>query len=70
MTRDEFVLKSVRAAEREISVPSGWWGTYRDVTNGIARVRFSRDCWVISTDGKVVARHGSRECAIRKAASL
>lgn len=70
MTRDEFIEKATRVAEYALQIPAGWWGVYRDVTNGIARVRFSRDCWVVSLDGKVVSRHDSRSFAIGKAAKL
>lgn len=75
MTYPEFVAKTIRAAERELQVPVGWWGTWRDVTNGKERVRLSRNAWILSTTrgqgtrsrAVVVSRHDSRAFAIAKA---
>lgn len=74
MTRAEFTVFAIKAAERALQVPPGWWGTWRDVTNGIERVRLSRDAWVLSTTrgqgtrsrARVISRHDSRAFAISK----
>lgn len=72
MTRTQFVEMAIREMEREIGVPakSGWWGTYRDVTNGIHRVRLVRDAWVLSYYNNVISRHASKKFAISKARKL
>lgn len=71
MTRDEFIARAVKSAERDLGVPAGWWGTWRDITNGIARVRFaSGKVWEVSLDGKRISLHARREGAIRQASKL
>jgi hypothetical protein len=71
VTRDEFRARAVRAAERELDVPAGWWGTWRDVTNGAVRVRFTRgEAWEVSCAGMRISIHDRREGAIRKASKL
>lgn len=74
MTREQFTAKALRAAERAIRVPPGWWGTWRDVysPSGTVRIRFSNHgrCWVIRHNGIVVSRHDSRSFAIAKARKL
>jgi len=73
MKREEFVKKAVRAAERKLKIPSGWWGTFADVhgPRGI-HVKFSasRTCWVIYQHGDRVSLHDSRDWAILKAKKL
>lgn len=71
MTRQEFFAKAIRTAERALYVPTGWWGRWRDVTNGTVRVAWSRSGgWRITVGGHVISRHDSRSSAIRKAANL
>jgi hypothetical protein len=74
MTRDEFEAKAIRAAEKALRIPAGWWGTYRDVCAWygtlFVRVRFSVSYWVLSIDGKVASKHDSRGSAISKGSRL
>lgn len=70
MTRKQFVEIATMAAERHIEVPTGWWGKWRDVTNGVVRVTFTGSCWRVSRKGVAISRHDSRNFAIRKAAKL
>lgn len=72
VTRAQWVAKVVRYAESQLGVPhgAGWRGTWRDVTNGKARVRLSGSEWVVSVAGKQRSRHDSRTSAIRKARKL
>lgn len=76
MTRQQFIDSAVRKAERAICVPPGWWGTWRDVTNGLIRVTRHRSGWVIrrlnwSNKDKIewtrISKHASRADAMRKA---
>lgn len=68
MTRAEFVDRAVRAAEKALHVPPGWWGTYSDVHGpGAVRVRWSGQCWAVRHDGVLVSRHDSRSYAITAA---
>jgi len=70
MTREQFIARAVRAMERSVGAPAGWWGTWRDVTNGTARVLFSSGAWTVSLRGKRVSRHDSRAHALAKARKL
>jgi hypothetical protein len=70
MTRDKFIAKAVRAAERALEVPPNWWGTWRDVTDGTVRVKFTGSCWRISCAGMKMRDHDSRALAIRQAARI
>lgn len=71
MTRQQFIDKAVRAAERKLIIPSGWWGTWSDAHGPAGqRVRFSGLCWVVSSAGGIISRHDSRAGAIRKAKRL
>lgn len=70
MTRAQFIVKATREAERNLRIPPGWWGTWNDVTNGAARVKFSGSCWTVSIRGKRISRHDSRAFAISKARAL
>ena len=70
MTRREFEARAIRNAERYLGVPAGWWGTWRDVTDGVARVRFTGRAWRLWRRGKKVSDHDSRSGAIRKAGAL
>jgi hypothetical protein len=71
VTRSEFIARAVRAAERAIEVPQGFFGVWRDVTNGVVRVRFTRsDEWEVSRAGMRISLHSLREGAIRKASKL
>jgi hypothetical protein len=67
VTRREFVDKAKFAAERRLGIPTGWWGTWTDVTNGVVRVTFTRRWWRVSCAGRTVSRHDSRSFAIAKA---
>lgn len=72
MTRQQFIARAVRTAERNLGIPQGWWGTWRDFTNGTVRVRL-RGSWewrVTWCSGTEISRHDSRAGAIRKAAKL
>lgn len=75
MTRKEFearaIHNAIRNAERRIRVPPGWWGTWYDVRGpGGWRVRWSRDRWIVSRDGKCRSPVNKRDDAIRKARRL
>lgn len=70
MTRKQFEESAIRSKEKDLRIPRGWWGTYRDVTDGVRRVRFSSGVWIVSLRGKIASRHDSRSFAIRKAARL
>jgi len=70
MTKKQFVDRAVRAAERELRVPPGWWGTWRDVTDGESRVHFTGRGWRVSRKGSGISDHDSREFAIRKATKM
>jgi hypothetical protein len=72
MTRQQFIDRAVRKAERENQIPKGWWGGWREITNGSTVVRFipSSWCWVIKKDGRQVSKHDSRTFAIAKARRL
>lgn len=72
MTRQQFIDKAVRAAERKLIIPFGWWGTWRDVHGPAGqRVRFSGLCWVVSSAHRgVIGRYESRAGAIGKARKL
>lgn len=71
MTRPEFVERATRDAEKKLSIPRGWWGTWRDVSgpNG-QRVLFSAGVWTVSLNGVRISRHDSRPFALRKAAKI
>jgi hypothetical protein len=78
MTREQFIERATRAAERSIAAPPGWWGTWRDVRGPDGqRVHFSTGVWQIarasvSRPGKWIriSRHDSRAFAIRKARTM
>jgi hypothetical protein len=71
MTRKQFIERALRIIERSLLIPRGWWGTWRDVTNGSVRVRYSGGgIWTLSVRGKRVSRHDSRAGAISKARKL
>lgn len=73
MTRQSFVEKVIRDAERRLGLPKRWWGdSWSNVysPDGL-RIKFSGSCWVVrSRNGKIISRHDSRESAIRKARTL
>jgi hypothetical protein len=71
MTRAQFVARAVRAAERELRIPRGWWGTWRDFANGKVRVHLVGTWrWHVTRRGVLVSKHDSRSGAIGKAAKL
>lgn len=73
MTRQEFIEKATRRMERDLGLPPGWWGTWRDIYGPYGvRVRYSSGgIWTArSLNGKVIGWHDSRAGAIRKARSL
>lgn len=77
MTRQQFIDRATRDAERALHVPPGWWGTYRDVRGpDDQRVHFSGGAWTVarasvSKSGSWlrISRHDSRTFALRKARS-
>lgn len=74
MTRRQFEEAAVRIAERNLGLPPGWWGTYRDV-HGPAGERVLKrqrglSGWIVSFRGEVVSLHDSRSGAIAKARKL
>jgi len=52
VTRDEFVKKAVRAHEKVLGIPEGWWGDYHEIRNERVLVRWSRSatCWIVYGD--------------------
>jgi len=74
MTRDEFVSKAVRKAERRLGLPEGWWGTYERVhaPNGHASVRWSPiGRWrIYGLTGAFISTHDSRAYAVKKLVRL
>lgn len=68
MTREKFVANAVRAAEKALYVPAGWWGRWTDVRGPLGeRVHFSAGAWTsVRADG-ARQRHDSRTSAIRAA---
>lgn len=71
MTRSQFTARAIRNAERDLGVPPGWWGTWRDVTDGAVRVSvYARSGWKITLRGKRISTHDSRSFAITKARKL
>jgi len=73
MTRDQFVAKAARAAEKTLGLPDGWWGTWREVRGPFGqRVSWStsRRCWNVWKRGMLISRHDSRDFAISKARKL
>lgn len=70
MTRAKFIEKAVRAAERTLDIPAGWWGTYLKIDGPRGeRVRFSQTWseWsVVNRDGRK-SWHDGRAAAIRAA---
>ena len=72
MTRKDFETKAIRAAERTLHLPRGWWGTYSAIYSpgGLVTVRFSGRCWVVRCDGRIVSKHDSRFGAIKKARAV
>lgn len=72
MTRKEWETKTLRAEEKALGVPPGWWGNYHDVRSprGV-RVKFSGRWWIVrNPPGVILSRHGSRSVAIRKAKAV
>ena len=72
MTRQQFIDKATRVAERDLGIPAGWWGTWRDVYGpGGIRVSFmASGGWHLTQRGKSVSKHDSRAFAITKARKL
>lgn len=76
MSQLKFIEKAVRHMEKAYRIPRGWWGTYTEATNGIARVVFSRRAWFVyrsKSDGlrwTLISKHDSREHAFRKARTI
>ena len=72
MTRKEWEARTIRAEEKSLGVPAGWWGIYDDLHSprGV-RVKFSGRFWTVR-DGKgdVAGQYDSRAYAIKKARSL
>lgn len=67
--RAVWIARVVRAAERAIKVPPGWWGSILDATNGRARVKWSKHAsrWILRIHGKIIGRYVVRATAIRAA---
>lgn len=67
-----FLAKAVRAAEKELRIPAGWWGTYRDVRGpGGVRVRNAGDRrWTVRIGAALVRTYETRAGAIRAAQKL
>lgn len=72
MTKKQFEALAIRDSQRRLAVPEGWWGTWRDVTNGDFRVKFGGrgDTWTVRSGSKIVSKHYSRASAIAKARKL
>lgn len=71
MTREQFVARATRVAERALHLPPGWWGTYRDIHGPLGqRVLWSSGAWTVSSCGDRVGRYGTRTYALAKARKL
>lgn len=71
MTKEEFTARAVKEYRIRHRIPAGWWGTYRDSTDGVHRVRLAGfGVWTLTLLGKKVSQHNSKSGAIRKARSL
>lgn len=71
----EFNRRAIREARRKLGIPEGWWGTWRDVTDGTHRVRWDGRAWVVSAytvavKADPISKHDSRGYAISKARAL
>ena len=72
MTRKEWEARTLRAGEKALRLPAGWWGTYAEVRSprGV-RVKFSGRCWTVrDRKGVIVSKHDSRDSAIKKARGI
>lgn len=71
-SREDFVNRAVRNAEKRVCVPAGWWGVYRHVRgpNGVEVRRNRAGGWVLRQHGKLISKHDSRWFAINKARRL
>lgn len=69
MTREQFIERAIKAEERRLGIPPGWWGERIDVRGPQGqRVRLANGyVWVFSFYGGEVSRHDSRAFAIAKA---
>jgi hypothetical protein len=66
----EFTRKAVRAYERQLGLPPGWWGdTWRHVygPSGISIAFKSGGAWSFKVGKKLISNHDDRASAIRKA---
>lgn len=70
MTRAQFMARAIHDAEKRLQIPAGWWGTWKDVTNGKVRVNFTGSCWRLRHNGKLISKHDSRSFAISKGEKL
>lgn len=71
MTREQFITKAIRTAERLLLVPPGWWGTWADRRgpNG-ARVTIAQaGSYVAWRRGKKIGAYDTRATAIKHATS-
>lgn len=74
MTRKEWEVRTLRAEEKALGIPVGWWGTYDDVRSpsGV-RVRCSAAFgpWTVrDRKGAIVSKHDSRTAALKKARAV
>ena len=80
VTREQFIARAVKDAERTIDAPPGWWGIWRDMRgpNG-ERVRFApgvrphgalNDAWTATNRDGSKSRHGSRAAAVKAAVKI
>lgn len=68
-SREEFEKKAIREAEKKLSLPPGWWGTWRRAfgPNGWEVKHIYGGGWSVRKNGVVVSKHDSRQYALKKA---
>ena len=69
-TRQDFIERAIRDAERRFALPRDWWGTWTEIHAPLPSkvvLRWSARCWVLRDGSGGVSRHDSRANAIAKA---
>ena len=70
LSKLDFARKALRAYEKSLGLPEGWWGdTWRHVygPHGISIVFRAGGAWAFKVGKKLISKHDSRIVAIRAA---
>ncbi len=72
MTRKTFEQRAIRAEERRLHLPAGWWGTYCDNygPHGERVLLTGHHRWSVTLNRKRIGVYENREAALRKARRL